>query len=212
MRKTILTLRTVLLALDQSSHADDAKAQVLASAVIEASGGENWSGVKVVEFTFNVDADGKQVMSAKHHWDVGSGMDTITWNGKTATVNVNVEPSKVEDKEAYQRWVNDSYWLLMPLKLKDRGVNLKYLGERQVEGTKFQMIELSFGDIGMTPNDHYNLYVAANTIRRWDYMPSPDKTISGTWEEYRNFNGVTLSTEHRFGDKRIYFTDVVVTK
>ena len=35
------------------------------------------------------------------------------------------EPASDEDaKAAYARWVNDSYWLLAPLKLKHRGVNV----------------------------------------------------------------------------------------
>ena len=41
-------------------------------------------------------------------------------------------------------------------------------------------------------------------------MPAPDKKISGTWEGYTNFEGLNLSTEHQFGDKRIYFSDVQV--
>lgn len=28
-------------------------------------------------------------------------------------------------------WINDSYWLVMPFKLLDPGVTLKYFGQRQ---------------------------------------------------------------------------------
>jgi hypothetical protein len=47
-------------------------------------------------------------------------------------------------------------------------------------------------------------------VRRWDYMPSADKKISGTWDEYKEFGGLKLATDHQFGDKRIYFTEIKI--
>ncbi|MFN2412818.1 MAG: DinB family protein, partial [Pyrinomonadaceae bacterium] len=35
---------------------------------------------------------------------------------------------------AYARWVNDSYWLLGPLKVLDPGVKLTYEGSKESEG------------------------------------------------------------------------------
>src|SRR5207249_8298401 len=35
---------------------------------------------------------------------------------------------------------------------------------------------------------------------------------SGTWDGYQNFNGLVLATEHQFGDKRVYFTNVSVAR
>ena len=35
-------------------------------------------------------------------------------------------------------WINDAYWLVMPFKLKDSGVTLKYIGQDTTEaGLKF---------------------------------------------------------------------------
>lgn len=48
-------------------------------------------------------------------------------------------------------------------------------------------------------------------MRRWDYMPSPDKKLTGTWDNYQNLNGFTLSTEHQFDGKRIYFTELRIS-
>ena len=98
------------------------------------------------------------------------------------------------------------------IKLLDGGVKLESGGTQEVEGTKYDVLRVSFENVGMTPGDHYNLYVDPSThmVKRWDYMPAPDKKTSGTWEKYEKFGPLTLATEHQFGGKRIYFTDVKV--
>jgi hypothetical protein len=185
----------------------DAKAQTLADAVVKASGGDNWTRVKAIRFTFNVLAGTNLLMSAKHHWDLRAWTDTVTWKGKTITVNLAHPASDEDAKEAYARWVNDSYWLLAPLKLRDPGVHVRWLGS-----DKNDALEVSFDKVGLTPGDKYVFYIQRNTSLpyAWDYMPSPEKKISGTWDEYKDFGGLKLSTEHKFGDKRIWFSDVGV--
>src|SRR5438093_951646 len=65
-------------------------ANMLAEAVIKASGGDHWQNVKTLDFTFNVAGqDGKTVASVKHHWDIPMDTDTVTANGKTMTMNLN---------------------------------------------------------------------------------------------------------------------------
>ena len=186
----------------------DPEADALADAVFKASGGENWPKVKSVQFTFNVGDGSNVVASAKHVWDVRAGTDTVTWKDKTVTVDVRAPAGDADAKAAYARWVNDSYWLLAPLKVKDAGVNPAY-GGRQDE---YEVLHLRFAGVGLTPDDQYNLYVDPQThlVRRWDYMPSPDKKLSGTWEGYKEFSGLKLATEHQMAGKRIWFSDVEV--
>ncbi len=190
----------------------DPKAEAIADALIKASGGDAWPKVKSIQFTFNVEQDGKQLLSAKHQWDVANGMDTVTWAGKTATIKLNETPSDENAKAAFQRWTNDSYWLLAPLKVRDPGTIVTPLTPPPGGAENFDVIQLKFGKVGLTPDDIYNLYIDRDShlLRRWDYMPAPDKKVSGTWEGYQEFGGLKLSTEHQFGDKRITFTDVKV--
>lgn len=35
---------------------------------------------------------------------------------------------------AYRAWINDSYWFVMPYKLKDSGVTLRYRGQNMTVG------------------------------------------------------------------------------
>jgi hypothetical protein len=191
---------------------DDA-AMKLAGQVFDAAGGASLGKVARIGFTFNViDKDGKTLVSAKHDWDLRAGTDTVTWNGKTVTIKFGDKNDEGDAKAAMQRWTNDSYWLLMPLKLLDGGVKLESGGTKEVEGQKYDVLKMSFESVGLTPGDHYNLYIDPQTHRvmRWDYMPAPDKSTPGTWEEYQKFGPLTLATKHQFGDKQINFTDVSV--
>lgn len=193
-------------------QAPDDKAQQLAKDVWKASGGENWGQVKTVDFTFIVEQDGKQLASAAHHWDVAAGSDRVQWKGKDVTVNLAAPGQDEEGKAAYARWVNDSYWLLAPLKVLDPGVKLTSEGPKESEGAQCETLRLSFGQVGLTPSDQYLLYIDPQTklVRAWDYMPDGETTMHGTWEKYQPFGGLQLATEHNFGGKMIRFADVKV--
>ncbi|HLL91087.1 MAG TPA: hypothetical protein VK324_17440 [Tepidisphaeraceae bacterium] len=193
------------------------RADALAAAVAKASGAEAWAGVKRLRFTFYAAGGDKPTLSARHDWDVPAGKDTITWAGKTVTVDVNAPPpadAPKDVKDAFARWTNDAYWLVAPLKWLDPGVNRAYGGTQTVYGQSYEVLNLSFGPVGLTSNDRYTVYVdpRTNLVRYWDYMPAPDKTLRGTWEKYQTFNGLTLSTDHEIAGRRITFTDVSVER
>jgi len=187
-------------------------AKELAEAVVKASGGDNWAKVKTIDFTFNVAQGEKILLSATHHWDMAANTDAVSWAGKTATADLANPPTAGAEKEAFQRWTNDSYWLLAPLKLFDHGVTLSYGGTQQVEGKSYVVLHLQFQGVGLTPGDSYNLYIdpESKLISRWDYMPKPEKKVNGTWGDYKDFGGLKLSVDRHFGDKHIYFSDVAV--
>ena len=196
------------------ARADD-NAQQLARAVWKASGGENWPKVKELRFTFIVEQDGKQVASAEHHWNVAAQTDRVKWKGKDVTVNL-ASPAQDEDaKAAHARWVNDSYWLLAPLKVLDPGVKLAHEGRKQVGEAHFELLRLSFEQVGLTPGDQYLLYIDPQTklVRAWDYMPKPETVMHGSWDKYESHGGLQLSTEHEFEGRIIRFSGLeVITK
>jgi hypothetical protein len=49
-------------------------------------------------------------------------------------------------------------------------------------------------------------------VRAFDYMPKPGTIMHSTWDQYQDFNGLKLATDHVMGDKRITFTDVAVER
>lgn len=201
-RFIVLTAVLLGVLLASTTRADE-RADAIAREVVKASGGAIWPRVKILRFTFSVTEGSKNVVTARHVWDVKAGTDTVTWNNKTVTVNVWNPADDADSKAAFQRWTNDSYWLLAPLKLMDSGVTRAYVGER--DGA--EVIALSFQNIGLTPGDRYELHVDPDShlIRKWVYMPNPDKKIEASWEEYQKIDGLTLSTMHLMGDRSIMF-------
>jgi hypothetical protein len=81
---------------------------------------------------------------------------------------------------AYAVWVNDTYWLLMPLKLEDPGVTVKALGPDTTG--KAQVLELSFQDVGLTPGDRYRVHVddTSKLVTGWEMLLQSSK--DGRWK------------------------------
>ncbi len=197
-----------------SAAADEVQGKQLAQEVLQACGAPNWSNVKTIDFTFAVEKNGKTVAQAEHHWDVAAQTDEVKWKGKDVTVNLaNPDPTE-EAKAAYARWVNDSYWLLAPAKLQDRGVTATSEGTKEISGAKRDVLRLRFAQVGLTPNDQYRLYIdpATKLVTYWDYMPKGEKGMSGTWENYQKTGGLTLATEHKMDEGvRIRILNLKVT-
>ncbi|MFK8006648.1 MAG: hypothetical protein AB8H03_09765 [Saprospiraceae bacterium] len=96
-------------------------------------------------------------------------------------------------------WINDSYWLVMPFKLKDSGVTLKHLGEEKTEAGKMaDVLELNFKGVGKTPDNKYHVFVdqATKLVSQWTFYPKSTDTeprFSTPWDGYKTFGKIKLS-------------------
>ncbi len=102
-------------------------------------------------------------------------------------------------------WINDSYWLCMPFKLKDTGVTLKYAGNgRTNQGKTAHILELTFKDVGDTPQNKYRVWVdqETNLITQWAYYRNADQDTANfvrEWDNYKNYGGIMLSGDREQG-------------
>jgi hypothetical protein len=189
-----------------------------------ASGVDVWPSVTRLRFTFNVEDGDKVVLSAKHDWNLREGTDLVTVGDKTMTAyfpeklaTLRLTEDALKDHEqAWKRWTNDAYWLLMPMKLLDAGAKLSPVAMTRDMPASVGKMTLSFEGVGLTPGDQYDLTVdlKSNQITHWFYRPTPEKRAGFSWEKYQSFNGLTLATEHKADDgaHRIYFTDIEVLR
>jgi hypothetical protein len=209
----------VVFAAATARAADDsaAKGQQIATELWKASGGENWAKVKEVHFTFAVEQEGKPLFSAEHVWNVAAGTDEVKWKDKQGkdhhvTANLAAAPSDDEGKAGYARWVNDSYWLLAPLKVRDQGVHAEAGEQKDLNGVTCETVRLKFEKVGLTPTDQYVFYVDPKTKLplAWDYIPASGEGMQATWEKYQDFGGLNLATEHNFNGKTIKLTGIKV--
>jgi len=123
------------------------------------------------------------VADAFHRWDPRGARDYVTWTedghaydvivdlrARTATGTLDgaalTGPASQEaGAKAYERWVNDAYWLLLPLKLLDPGVTVTLEPAREHAGKQLEVLALQFAQVGLTPGDRYWLYVDPQTAR-----------------------------------------------
>lgn len=96
-------------------------------------------------------------------------------------------------------WINDSYWLVMPFKLKDSGVTLKYAREdTTMKGTEAHVLALTFNAVGDTPDNMYEVFVDKSDylIKQWSYFRTYEQDSASAiwpWDNYEAYQEVLLS-------------------
>lgn len=204
-------------------------ATAIADQVMKALGGKAaWDGTHYLRFTF-----GRRT----HHWDKWTGrhrLDGTTKEGQKYVVleNVNthegqawLDGKKVEGDElktwldrGYGAWVNDTYWLLMPYKMKDPGVNLDYAGSEQIDGKTYDKLHLTFGKVGLTPGDQYWAYINHDThlMDRWAYLlqdqPRDAAPTVWLWQGWQRYGKIMLAPSRIQvgGDGKLPLSDIAV--
>lgn len=97
-------------------------------------------------------------------------------------------------------WVNDSYWLVLPYKLRDPGVALKHMGTRpMLDGRDADVLRLTYdGDTGLTPHNMYDVYVAKDSglVGQWDFFrdaANDEPNFQLPWTNWKRYGGIVLS-------------------
>jgi hypothetical protein len=198
------------------SHADS-----VAYRLVEASGGfEAWEALPSLQFSFGFESDGTRSYAAHHLWDRRNNRYRVEWPDRNnpdnryvalfsdwpdeGSVFLNGEPVEtIGDSPALaaaqRRTINDTYWLLAPLKVFDPGVTRT--AEPDSSDAAHDVVRLSFEDVGITPGDRYWLFVERDTGRlaRWTYaLQGGAPPRSHRWIDYQALEGprgpVTLAS------------------
>jgi len=195
----------------------DPKAVEVAPTMMQAMGGEDaWNAVHFVRFDFKINA-GKLKCDNAHLWDRKDGRYRIERTGKhevdlftiadyerdkSGSVYLNGEKLEGDEArkllaDAYRSYINDTWWLCMPWKWMATGVNLKYVGTEKRGPQTFDVVELTFGHVGLTPGDMYHAFVSqkSHLMTHWEYTLHDGTKDSWDWQ-YGDFHGVKLATNH----------------
>ena len=203
-------------------EADPLSAEVVKQMTDAMGGQAAWDNIPYFRFDFVVVKDAKEIARFQHWWDKKNGRDRVQGpddKGRTVTAIVDLQTKKgksftegIVDTDStnvanivqmgYERWVNDTYWMMMPFKLRDPGVHLKHARTERRGGAEYDVIELSFDKgVGLTSGDRYWLYVNRGThlMDRWEMLlesmkPPPS---AASWEGWTQVGPVRLSTLHR---------------
>jgi len=188
----------------------DVKAIKIADEVMDAMGGrKNYENTRYLKWNF--------FGSRVHTWDKQTGDIRIDYvkEGNTVLMNINtmqgtamlgdtlIDATHMRNAAIMQKgkahWINDAYWLVMPFKLKDSGVTLKYVGEDMTQaGDKADVLAMTFKNVGVTPDNKYLVYVDKNSrlVTQWDfYTNATDEAprFQIPWEGYTQHGAIKLS-------------------
>ena len=190
---------------------------------------EAWGRARYLAFDFVVKRD-QGDFRRSHEWDRYEGRAQVTWSGEAgetvAVVDTGdptmgsawiagqpVESGPRADSlvlQAYRAHINDAYWLVMPFKWADPGVNARFHGTETAEdGRNFDVVELSFEDVGVTPDNMYHAYVNTETglMERWaHYSTREAEPRFSEWGGYQNIGPIRLALDKG----RIQFENVRV--
>ncbi|HEX6224062.1 MAG TPA: hypothetical protein VFZ52_06610 [Chryseolinea sp.] len=205
------------------ANSDPAAVELADSIMVAMGGWENWNDTRFISWK---SADVRKLV-----WDkkrsrvrIESFSDSVTYlldlesttgkvfiKGKELTADDSV---RVMLETAKTLWSKDAYWLVMPFKLKDAGVTLKYLGEDTLKtGGRCNVLQINYNQ-GDLPGTRYHVYVdlADNLVKQWAHYSNPSQdsaTFVLPWDNYKRYGNILLSADRSEGGGP---KDVSVTK
>ncbi|RAK70625.1 hypothetical protein [Hymenobacter edaphi] len=198
---------------DFNQIGSDARAVALADSVMQAMGGyDAWQKTRFIGWEFF--GEQYQVWDKQTNdfrWQKGDLVLTGNLNSRTGKAyRAGQDISETEEGKKlltnmYATWANNSWWLLMPFKLKDSGVKLVYKGTgNTVQGSPARVVEMTFENVGVTPNNRYELLISPRTylVEEWAfYRNAADAAPSfrRQWSDYRPYGRILLAANRSDG-------------
>lgn len=189
----------------------DPEAIALADSVMKAMGGRRaWDNTRAIRWNFfgrrtlTWDKRYNKVRIDFHDQNVIVSADTDGkkgWVVKDGIMIGNIKESVGWIKKANEIWVNDSYWVAMPFKLKDSGVTLSYIGKDSTKaGQAAEVIQLTFDGVGITPGNKYHVYIDPQSylVTQWAFFAKADDSEPRfvlPWGDYKEYDGIMLASD-----------------
>ena len=179
------------------------KANMLANKVLKAVQNDAYKNTRFLEWSFG----GKRFFK----WDKKNNIADVSWdtirvnlhtrNLEKSSVFLNKKEQEVANaalvKKAWDIFNNDSFWLVAPHKLFEKGIIRSI---QKVDGKEALLVKYTKG--GSTPGDSYLWILDATYVPKSYKMFVPSMKIEGalaTWDDWTlTESGTLLPTNHRF--------------
>ncbi len=192
------------------------EADALAQKMLHAINDEQYQKTRLLEWTFN---------GGKHHykWDKENGKVQVRWGDYKVDLNLNTPKNSQVYKnnslvsadnsaklieKALANFNNDSFWLVAPFKVFDKGVTRSIV--KLEDGSEGLLVSYSQG--GTTPGDAY-LWKLGDTgfpisYQMWVKI-LPIAGLEASWDDWKVMeNGLFLPASHKLGPITLYMGDV----
>jgi hypothetical protein len=196
------------------ANSDPAAVELADSVMVAMGGWQNWNNTRFISWNI--------LGSRKLIWDkkdararIESLKDSTTYlvNLNALTGKVYIKGQQLTDNDSLKKmlkrarniWSSDAYWLIMPFKLKDSGVTLKYLGEDTLKtGDRCNVLQLTYNSAADMPQNKYHVYVdlADNLVKQWAYYSNASQdsaTFVLPWDNYKKHGNILLSSHRSEG-------------
>lgn len=218
-------------------------ARLLAGRLMDWLGGrEAWDRTRYLAFDWIVSRDGETLARRSHAWDRWEGDYRLTYerdDGSRFYALFDVPTMRSDTleprgeiwidgeqlsgaardsalRQAYGAFINDSYWLLMPLKWGDSGVHLAYEGRTELpDGASYPTVHLTFDSgLGVTDDEYWGfLDPETGRMAAWQYhlQGRDEKGALIWWRDWQRVGPIRLAMDRRWetGNSRIHFENVV---
>lgn len=184
--------------------------------VANAHGIKNWSKIKELQYTFNVDRDSSHF---ERSWKWQPQENKVEMLASSDTLSYTRTTMDSIATKADQAFINDKYWLLFPYQLVwDEGFShsVKKNISAPISQKKLTEITIEYNtEKGYTPGDTYKIYVDQNyIIQEWAFYPNGknEAALVSTWEDYQTFNGLKIAKMHKneSGSFQLYFSNLKI--
>jgi hypothetical protein len=199
----------------------------IAEQMAKTYGLDSFGQIEAIRYTWNADLPGVQL---SHRWEWSPKTDTVSYEGKDKEgkpVKASYQRSQLSTQsdaiknEIDPAFINDQYWLLLPLHVvwdgatvTDEGLHKLALGDASAE----RVVVKYPSDGGYEPGDTWDLYVGADKriveIAYHHGANKPPKLVIATWADHKKAGPLLVATDHRgtFDGKplRVSISDVSV--
>lgn len=166
------------------------RAEHLADEMLDAINKPAFDSLEYISFTYYKE-------QRSYQWDRKNKQVTVSWldNEVFLDLTKSVEEYTLLEYKAYQFFINDTFWLVAPFKVRDDGVIRSSVDTELGRG-----LLVTYTSGGITPGDSYLWIVDEKGMPvAWRFWVSsiPIGGMEFSWEGWSEYNGVWFSTIHR---------------
>jgi len=178
------------------------RAEKLADEMLAALNKPAYDTLSYVEFTF--------MGMHSYKWDKKNNQVVVSWGENEVFLDLNLSTKSYNEIEttAYKYFINDSFWLTAPFKVRDDGVIRASLDVEKGRG-----LFVIYTSGGLTPGDSYLWIIDENGFPiAWKLWTSniPVGGLAFSWEKWEELGNVYFSTSHKSLILDLHMSELVV--
>jgi hypothetical protein len=207
-RNTLVSLLPALGLLIVSAAAWAQQMPTIVEKMAKTYGLDSFKQIQSIRYTFTLQSP---ILTRSESWTWEPKTDRVTFEGKGKSgkpVKVTYLRSQLGSQSAEvkqdidSRFVDDQYWLLLPLHVYSDGAPVQNAGEQKLllgKGSAEKVV-VKYGSGGYSPGDTWELYLDPDgRIQEMAYHRSGPKKLDviATWATYKKAGPLLLSLDHR---------------